>query len=143
MVLTFNPWTRATRGDSYLGNRLEFKLFHSLEPDYIAQKFAELDLDTSPEVITPRELKQKEIGLLPGTNTRKAGCHQKGVKIFGDRIRNVPGSPLTLVLMHVNKWILDDRYRQPYCISLAVEHSKEINLYDAIRAEMTQRVRLR
>ena len=32
-----------TRGDSYLGNRMQFKRYHSMDPNYIAEKFAVFD----------------------------------------------------------------------------------------------------
>jgi hypothetical protein len=143
VVLTFNPPTRATRGDSYLGNRMEFKLFHSVHPDEIVEKYAEINLAEVGDETTPAALKKYEIELVPGANIRKAGCHQKGWKEYKREPRNLPNSPLTLVLINSNKWISDERYKQPYCVSLIVEHSEKVQLYDMIRTEVQQRVRIR
>ncbi|WP_165612058.1 S8 family peptidase, partial [Alicyclobacillus tolerans] len=136
VVLTFNSPTRATRGDSYLGNRLDFKLFHTVDPGEVVDKFATVDLTDSDDEAIPPELRDKEIHLAPGTNTRKAGCHQKGSKEFIRDTKNLPGTPLTLVVMNANKWIGDDSYRQPYCVSMILEHSEKINLYESIRTEV-------
>jgi len=141
VALTFSPPTRATRGDSYLGNRMEFKLFHSVDPQEIVEKYAEIDVAYSDDT-TPLDLTKYEIQLFPGPNTRKAGCHQKGWKKYRKQPSNLPQPPLSLVLINVNKW-LKEGYQQPYCISLLVEHSKDIKLYELIRNEIRPRVQIR
>ncbi|MDI6735599.1 MAG: S8 family peptidase [bacterium] len=141
IVLTFNPPVRATRGDSYLGNRLEFKLFHSVSPDEIISKYAEIDISTEDESI-PEELKKFEIDMKPGANTRKAGCHQKAWKEFKREPKNPIQAPVSLVLVNSNKWIPDEDYPQPYCISLIVEHSKNIEIYNLLRNEVQERIRV-
>ncbi|QQE78393.1 S8 family peptidase [Alicyclobacillus sp. SO9] len=143
VALTFNPPTRATRGDSYLGNRLEFKLFHSVEPGLVVDKFATVDLTDGNDERTPPELKNNEIELIPGTNIRKSGCHQKGSKEYKRETKNMPRTPITLVVMNLNKWIRDENYRQSYCVSVMLEHAEEVNLYESIRTEVMQRVRIR
>lgn len=40
-----------TRGDSYLGNQLEFKLFHTLDSDIIVNKFAEVDFSDEEQLV--------------------------------------------------------------------------------------------
>ena len=50
VALTFNPLIKMTRGDSYLGNQLEFKLFHTLDSDIIVNKFAEVDLSDEEQL---------------------------------------------------------------------------------------------
>lgn len=143
VVLTFNPPTRATRGDSYLGNRMEFKLLHSVNPEVVVEKFAEINLMNAEDETTPRELQKFEIPLLPGANLRKTGCHQKGWREFKRQPKNMPKAPFSLVLMNINKWISDETYKQSYCISLVLEHSEDVQLYETIRTEVQQRVRIR
>lgn len=146
VALTYNPPTRSTRGDSYLGNRLEFRLYHSIHPDEIVNKYSMMNLsefDGETETVPPAELTAYEIHMMPGVNIRKVGCHQYGSKEFSDRVRNVPHSPLTLVLMNLNKWIVDETYRQAFCISLIIEHSEKINIYELVRTEVMQRIRMR
>ena len=56
-VLTYNPPTRSTRGDSYIGNRLNFKLFHTINPDELLKKYAELNMsEMSDDIEIPESL---------------------------------------------------------------------------------------
>jgi subtilisin family serine protease len=141
VALTFDPITRMTRGDSYLGNRMQFKLYHTIDSDYVTQKFAEYDLSDDTAVVD--ELKGYEIKFNPGSNIRNSGCHQKGVKEFKRDPKMIPISPLTLVVVNSNKWIIDENHKQQYCVSVSIEHSQDIKLYTEIRANIQQRVRVR
>lgn len=146
VVLTFDPIVRATRGDSYLGNRMEFKLFHSIDSDEVASQFGETNVeekDVDGEDTTPDALKPFEVILNPGANIRKSGCHQKGWKEYKREPKILPQAPLSLVLMNANKWINDDKHMQKYCLSLIIEHSQNIQIYNTIRNEVQQRVRIR
>lgn len=141
VALTFDPITRMTRGDSYLGNRMQFKLYHSIDPNLLTEKFAEYDF--SDEGAVMEELDGYEIKLFPGPNTRNSGCHQKGVKEYKREPRALPTSPLTLVVINSNKWISDENHLQNYCVSVIVEHTQDIKLYTEIRTAVQQRVRIR
>jgi hypothetical protein len=123
---------------------MEFKLFHTIIPDEIARIFSELDLQEDDiEENIPDELKPFEIKLSPGANTRKAGCHQKGWKEYKREPKSLPQTPISLVLINSNKWITDEEYKQNYCISLIIEHTASIEIYNTIRTEVQQRVRVR
>lgn len=141
VALTFDPVTRMTRGDSYLGNRMQFKLYHSINPNYVAEKFGEYDF--SDEDAGMEELDVYEIKLTPGPNSRNSGCHQKGIKEYKRDPKNVPTSPLSLVVINSNKWIADENHQQQYCVSVMVEHTEDIKLYTEIRTAVQQRVRIR
>ncbi|MDM8540590.1 S8 family peptidase [Desulfococcaceae bacterium HSG9] len=142
VVLTFNPETRLTRGDSYLGNRMEFHLFHSLNPTILIEKYGVISKNTE-RVGVPEDIKKFEIGFFPGANTRKAGCHQKAWKDYKKGPKNRPAAPMSLVLLNFNKWINDDSRIQNYCVSVIFEHEKEIELYNEIRANIQARTRIR
>lgn len=140
-VLTFDPIVRATRGDSYLGAQMEFKLFHTVIPDEIIAHYAVQDVEEADEEdTTPTALKPYEIGLKPGVNIRNKGCHQKAIRQFKTAHM---AAPITLVVRCLNKWISDLTYTQNYCISLIVEHSAEIDIYSPVRTEVLQRTRVR
>lgn len=140
-VLTFDPIVRATRGDSYLGAQMEFKLFHTVIPDEIIAHYAVTEVEeTDEEDTTPTALKPYEIVLKPGVNIRNKGCHQKAIRHFKTAKM---AAPITLVVRCLNKWISDLNYTQNYCISLTVEHSAEIDIYSSIRTEVLQRTRVR
>ncbi len=141
VTLTFTPETRATRGDSYLGNHMEFHLFHSVNPQVLLEKYGVITKDAD-QISVPTGLGKYEITFFPGANTRKAGCHQKAWKIY-KQPRNIPSSPISLVLLNMNKWISDEERIQDYCISVMFEHEKEIALYNAIRANIQTRTRVR
>jgi len=142
VVLTFNPETRLTRGDSYLGNRMEFHLFHSIDPQVLLEKYGIISENAEANGI-PADLRKFEIDFFPGGNIRKAGCHQKAWKEYKREPKNRPETPISLVLLNFNKWINDNNRMQDYCISVTFEHQKEIELYNAIRTNIQVRTRLR
>ena len=141
VALTFNPETRLTRGDSYLGNRMEFHLFHSVNPQALIEKYGVIT-EQAEQIGVPENLKKIEIGFFPGGNTRKAGCHQKAWKEYKRQPKSIPEPPISLVLLNFNKWITDENRMQDYCISVAFEHEKEIALYNKIRTNIQTRVRV-
>ena len=138
VTLTFNPETRSTRGDSYLGNRMEFHLFHTITPQSLIDNYGNVSSDTE----TPENIKRYEISLFPGSNIRKAGCNQKAWKEYLREPRNTPSSTISLVLLNFNKWISDLTYMQDYCVSVTFEHESEIDLYNTIRTNIITRVRV-
>ncbi|EIM62386.1 S8 family peptidase [Desulfobacter postgatei] len=141
ITLTFNPETRLTRGDSYLGNRMEFHVFHSINPQSLIEKYGVIKEQTEQTGV-PEGLKKFEIDFFPGPNSRKAGCHQKAWKVYKRDPKSRPSSPISLVLLNFNKWITDENRIQDYCISVAFEHEKEISLYTEIRTSIQTRVRV-
>lgn len=142
VVLTFNPETRLTRGDSYLGNRMEFHLFHSVNPKILIEKYGVISESTEENGV-PEDIKKFEIDFFPGGNTRKAGCHQKAWKDYKREPKNKPSTPVSLVLLNFNKWINDTTRMQNYCISVTFEHEKEVELYNEIRVNVQARTRVR
>lgn len=140
VALTFNPETRLTRGDSYLGNRMEFHLFHSINPQILIEKYGVIT-EQAEEIVVPDDLKKFEIDFFPGGNTRKSGCHQKAWKEYRQP-KSIPATPISLVLLNFNKWIADENRMQDYCISVIFEHEKEIALYTEIRTNIQTRVRV-
>lgn len=141
VALTYNPITRMTRGDSYLGNRMEFKLFHTISSQYVTEKYAQLDFTADEQVI--EELSKYEVEFSPGTTTRNSGCHQKGIKVFKRNPQELPKAPLTLVVTNYNKWHSDESYLQDYCVSVKLTHTQPVQLYEEIRSTIQQRVRVR
>jgi hypothetical protein len=141
ITLTFTPETRSTRGDSYLGNRMEFHLFHTIDPNDLLTKYADL-LDNTENSTLKAELDKCEIKL-PGSQRREAGCHQKACKEFKRDPKVIPSNSLSLVLVNKNKWISDINRETPFCISVLLEHEKEIDLYNDVRTSLQTRTRIR
>lgn len=69
MTLAFTPETRSTRGDSYLGNRMDFHLFHSVNPQELVNKFGNIRMENEGEEVA-RQLKRFEIKLFPGVKKK-------------------------------------------------------------------------
>jgi hypothetical protein len=141
VTLTFNPETRLTRGDSYLGNRMEFHVFHSINPQLLIEKYGVIS-EQAEQAEVPNNLKKFEIEFFPGSNSRKAGCHQKAWKVYKRESKSRSFAPISLVLLNINKWITDESRMQDYCISVVFEHEKEIALYNEIRTSIQTRVRV-
>lgn len=141
VTLTFTPETRGTRGDSYLGNRMEFHLFHSINPQSLIEKYGVIANDAE-QVSVPADLKKFEIDFFPGANSRKAGCHQKAWKLYQREPKNRPEPPISLVLLNINKWMTDESRPSDYCISVTFEHEKATKLYNAIRASLQIRAKV-
>lgn len=142
ITLTFTPETRATRGDSYLGNCMGFHLFHSVNPQTLIEKYGVIK-ENSEQTEVPNSLKKCEIDFFPGAKIRKAGCHQKAWKLYQREPNSRPSSSISLVLINFNKWIADESRMQDYCISVTFEHEKEIELYNAIKTNIQTRTRVR
>jgi len=142
VTLTFTPETRSSRGDSYLGNRMGFHLFHSINPEILIEKYGS-GSNQNEKIDVPEDLKKFEIDFSPGANIRKAGCHQKAWKVYKREPTKRPETPISLVLLNFNKWITDEERKQDYCISVTFEHEKEINIYNEIRTSIQTRTRVR
>ncbi len=142
VTLSFIPETRSTRGDSYLGNRMEFHLFHSINPQELVNKYGVVTSDSEGQEV-PGVLKKFEVKLFPGSRKRNAGCHQKAWKEFKREPKNRPASPVSLVLINYNKWMNDENIQTDYCLSVTFEHEKEIDLYNQIRTNIQTRARIR
>lgn len=86
ITLAFDPPTRHTRGDSYLGVTMEFHIFKNVNPQSISNAFASASKITSTEKFTEISLKELEkahgsginVKLSPKTNLRKKGTLQRG-----------------------------------------------------------------
>jgi hypothetical protein len=139
--LSFTPQTRSSRGDSYLGNRMEFHLFHTISPQVLTEQYGKVSIENSEEEL-PDTIKKFEISLSPGATPRKAGCHQKAWKEFKKEPKNRPASPISLVLINSNKWMADENAKIDYCLSVVFEHEKEIDLYNQIRTTIQTRARV-
>ena len=90
----------------------------------------------------PEDLKNFEIKFFPSGNNRKAGCHQKAWKVYKKEPKNRPGSPISLVLLNIKKWLTDTNRMQDFCISVTFEHEKEIELYNEIRTKIQTKIRI-
>ena len=146
IVLTYNPPVRRSRGDYYLGNTLEFKVFHTVSPEDVISKISVLD-----ENETEAKFEKKyELIFEPKIKLRSKGCHQKAVRNFTHwHWSKNPFTSLCIALINRNRWVklIDDGFMQDYCISLCVYHSEHASLYSEIRTlnqiQLRERARVR
>lgn len=71
------------------------------------------------------------------------GCNQKYVIEYTDRKKNIPSSPIHIVLVNENKWLKDIEFEQDYCISIIFEHQEEIDLYNQIKLQNRVRTKIK
>jgi len=150
ITLAFDPPTRPTRGDSYLGVTMEFNLFRGIDRESIVNAYVDASKSGSPDKFTEislDNLQKKHKGksiitkLCPSSTLRKKGTLQKGqVEITpnGKKYNNVP---MTLVVSCNRKWANPDEIQtQRYALVASISHSDpQVNLYNRMRVEIKQR----
>ncbi|AUT01645.1 peptidase S8 [Nostoc sp. CENA543] len=149
ITLAFDPPTRPTRGDSYLGVTMEFNLFKGLDHTSIVNAYVDARKTNEPDKFTEISLDilKKNHGsgisvdLSPGSNLRKKGTVQRGqVKIFPQSTKYEQGN-MTLVVSCNRKWANPDEIEmQRYALVASISHSDpQVNLYNRMRLQINQR----
>jgi hypothetical protein len=122
----------------YMGTNMEFHLFRDHTLEEIQNKYNLLEIaidDDEMEGKVPKELRKDEIKFKPGINERKKTAHQKGIVTLSTRYKIKHSKPLVLAVICQKRWekIPDDE-QQNFAVVVTVNHSKEIGLYNKIRA---------
>ncbi|GAB4542109.1 MAG: S8 family peptidase [Pleurocapsa sp.] len=156
VTLAFDPPTRHTRGDSYLGVTMEFSLFRNIDADNLKNAFVKASKNDNAEnliEISLKDLKKQfksiTVDLFPGTNLRKKGTLQKGEIKISSKNWKYDGKPMYVVVACNRKWAReDDVDSQRYALVVSISHSNaEVNLYNQLQAQVqnkiSQRVRIR
>lgn len=144
VVLTYNPPIAGNRSVDYFGISMEYHLFKNSEIQEVIKGYDRISQNKSEiEENIPEELKLKEVDLYPKGNIRKKGLHQKGVKIYSKKPDIDANKPLVLVVISKNNWLKDKEYIQDYAVVVTVKHKAKIDLYNLVRQQIQQRVRIR
>ena len=159
VTLAFDPPTRHTRGDSYLGVIMEFSLFRNIDADSLKNAFIKASKNKNVEnfiQISLQDLKQKSknpisVDLFPRTNLRKKGTLQKGEIKISSTNWKYDGKPMYVVVACNRKWAREDDIRsQRYALVVSLSHSNaEVNLYNHLQIQVqekekiSQRLRIR
>jgi Subtilase family len=155
VTLAFDPPTRHTRGDSYLGVVMEFQLFRNLDIEVIKSVFTKASKENEEEDFTEisMEALKKEFGssvvvnLKPGGNLRKKGTLQKGQVQIAKNSWKYNGKSMYLVVSCNRKWAREGEIdTQRYALVISVTHSSsQIDLYNKLRIQtrISQRLRVR
>lgn len=153
VTLAFDPPTRHTRGDSYLGITMEFRLFRNVEKEKLMQAFTnakKIDDSDFTEMLIG-DLKEKygksiEIKLLPGPQIRKKGTLQKGQLQIKKSDWKYDYKPMYLVVACNKKWVNPEEIpNQRYALIVSIAHSDSgVDLYNKIQGQMqaSQRIRI-
>ena len=132
VTLAFDPPTRHTRGDSYLGVTMEFSLFRNVQPDQIISAMRAnienyQDLQQAQN-ITIKALKDEygpsiEIDLFPSKTRRINGTLQKGSHfIRGRNWRYIEEIPLVLSVTCSCKWAPREITHQRFALIASIKH---------------------
>lgn len=151
--LAFDPPTRPTRGDSYLGVTMEFDLFKGIDHEIVRNAYEAVSKANSANESTEdtkKKLKQKygagiEVKLSPGSKLRKKGTIQRGlVEIFPQSTKYDEGN-MILVVSCNRKWANPDEIdMQRYALVASISHSDpQVDLYNRMRIKINQRPRVR
>ncbi|GAP99687.1 S8 family peptidase [Leptolyngbya sp. NIES-2104] len=153
IALAFDPPTRPTRGDSYLGITMEFSLFKGVEQAsivnaYINAKRAKEAGDKNSYSEISKEILSKQFGygcevdLSPNSTLRKKGTLQRGSIDISSVATKYDQGPLHLVVTCNRKWVkVEDIPSQRYALVVAVEHSDPgVKLYNRLRTAIEQRL---
>lgn len=153
VTLAFDPPTRPTRGDSYLGVTMEFHVFKNLDPEVIKQAFMKASAKNQTEEFTKLSLKdlEKEYGsgirvnLSPGSQLRSKGTLQKGQTLIKSKRGYSSDSPLYIVVSCARKWAKEGEVDlQRFSLVVSINHSDpEVDLYNRLRAKIATQLRIR
>jgi hypothetical protein len=154
IALAFDPPTRPTRGDSYLGVTMEFNLFKNIEKEHITNAYVNFSQLNSTEEFTEislDELKKKHgsgivVELFPKNTLRKKGCLQKAQVEISSRAKGYEQKPLYLVISCNRKWAKREEIdQQRYALVVSITHSNpEVDLYNQLRlrTQVAERIRI-
>jgi hypothetical protein len=153
IALAFDPPTRPTRGDSYLGVTMEFNLFKGADRESIVNAYVDASKTATPDQFTKisvKNLNKKYPGynicveLSPGASLRKKGTLQRGqVEII--KSKGYENNPMYLVVSCNRKWAKPDEIdMQRYALVACISHSDpKVDLYNRLKLQVPQRERER
>ncbi len=148
--LAFDPPTRHTRADSYLGVTMEAGLFRNLTPNHVAKLLrAELAEERAQRGSARREsLSQlgntKRVDLKPGVNRRKAGTLQRGAYRISRANWRYDGESLVLAVTCRRKWAPVSITSQRFAVVVSIAHTNEsVPVYEHVRQQIELRQRQR
>lgn len=151
ITLAFDPPTRPTRGDSYLGITMEFNLFKGIDRESIVNAYVDASKSGSPDKFTEislENLNKKHKGksiiteLSPSSTLRKKGTVQRGQVEITAKAKKYNNVPMNLVVSCNRKWANSDEIEQRYALVACISHSDpQVNLYNRLQLQITQRDR--
>ena len=152
VCLAYDPQTRHTRANEYLGVRMDFHLFRNLHPSAVAdhmrvwlKKEKEAAAIMRPQGISAFAAGER-VDLRPGRDLRSKGTLQKGTAVISGRRWHYDDGPLWLaVTCYRSSWLPADITEQRYAVVVSLRHEDSaVNLHAHARnhARVLQRARI-
>ncbi len=156
VALAFDPPTRPTRGDSYLGVTMGFELFKIVDKERLINTLKKVNKNSSNEDLTEITIAQLnkqypgqeiKVDLFPGSQLRNKGCVQRGQTEISAKAKGFTDKPMYLVVSCFRKWAKSEEIEQQRCaLVVSITHSNpEVkDLYNHIkqRTRIAQRIRV-
>ncbi|MDE2766568.1 MAG: S8 family peptidase [Chloroflexota bacterium] len=151
VTLAFDPPSRQTRADSYLGVRMYAHLFRNLSPGDLVNRLSAMTPEELAEVGEGNTslsdlLSSQRVTLTPGVNTRRKGTLQKGTASIRRSNWQYDGSELFLAVVCQRMWAPADIERQRFAAIVSLAHSDDsvlLHTHIRQRAQIWQRARIR
>lgn len=148
--LAFDPPTRQTRGDNYLGVSMQFNLFRNSTLEEVSAAYR--DWERSPAGDAEHQLESalgqlkssQRIAFEPKSTVLSRGTLQRGIKRVGNSAWEYEGGPLILAVSALRRWAPAEIASQRYAVVVSLKHSDpEAQLYAPLQARMRGRPRAR
>ena len=151
VTLAFDPPTRQTRGDSYLGVRMYANLFRNISTAEVTNRLKAMTPEERSAFgddemsLTDLPARQR-VNLKPGVNALGGGTLQRGTARVTRSNWLYDGNDLSLAVVCQRKWAPVEVDRQRFAVVVSVTHSDpSVSLHAHIRqrAQVWQQVRVR
>ncbi len=148
--LAFDPPTRQTRGDSYLGLAMQFHMFRNIAAEAVSGAFR----DWQAEPAGPDEQRlesslgkipgSQKVDFTPGATVRRRGTLQRGLRKITNMSWEYDGGPLILAVSCLRKWAPPELNAQRYAVVVSLKHADtQASLHAPLRARLRPRPRVR
>jgi hypothetical protein len=153
VTLAFDPPSRHTRLDSYLGVNMEFALYRNVEPDDLAQVLRTWDpaerenLEDDERIPGLSNLRRAsglpiDIQMKPGTVRRSKGTLQRAICKISRANWQYNGGPLTLVVVCKRKWAPITITDQRFSVIVSLYHDDPtVDIYAQVQQQVRQYLR--
>lgn len=148
--LAFDPPTRQTRGDSYLGLAIQFHMFRNTTLEEVSAAYR--DWKRSPAGATEQELESslgklkssQKVEFEPKIGVRSRGTLQRGLKRVGSSAWEYEGGPLIVAVSCLRRWAPETITTQRYALVVSLKHSDpDAQLHAPLQARLRGRPRAR
>ena len=150
VTLAFDPPTRQTRGDSYLGLTLQFHMFRNAALEDVSAAFR--DWKRQPAIAGETQLVSslgklkgsQKIEFEPKAKVRSRGTLQRGLKRVANSGWEYDDGPLIVAVSCLRRWAPAEVTSQRYALVVSLKHSdSEARLHAPLQARLRGRPRAR